>query len=93
MADFSVVGASLLQQKMNCRCPPCCEQRRNEGGMGAQFHRRRITMGALHYYCGRRVTVWGAEKSQQCRNYFLHYSTFASERPQVRTWGRQTCIL
>jgi len=25
--------------------------------------------------------------------YFLQYSTFASERPQVLTWGRQTCIL
>jgi len=35
----------------------------------------------------------GAEKPQQCRKYFLQYSTFASERPQVRTWGRQTCFL
>jgi len=25
--------------------------------------------------------------------YFLQYSIFASERPQVRTWGRQTCFL
>jgi len=29
----------------------------------------------------------GAEKSQQCRKYFLQYSRFTSERPQVRTWG------
>jgi len=35
----------------------------------------------------------GAEKSQQCRKYFLQYNTFAPERPQVRTWGRQTCFL
>jgi len=40
------------------------------------------------------MTVWGAEKSQQCRKYFLRYTTFASERgAQVRTWGRQTCFL
>jgi len=31
-----------------------------------------------------------AEKSQQCRKYFLQWSTFASERPQVLIWGRQT---
>jgi len=35
----------------------------------------------------------GAEKSQQYRKYFLQYSTFASERPPIRTWGRQTCFL
>ena len=35
----------------------------------------------------------GAEKSQQCHNYFLQYSTFASERPQVRISGRQTCFM
>jgi len=29
----------------------------------------------------------GAEKSQQCHKCFFQYSTFASERPQVRTWG------
>ena len=35
----------------------------------------------------------GAKKSQQRHKHFLQYSTFASERPQVRTWGRQTCFL
>ena len=35
----------------------------------------------------------GAKKSQQCHTYILQYSTFASGRPQVRKWGRQTCIL
>jgi len=39
------------------------------------------------------MTVSGAEKSQQCHKYFPQYSTFASERPQVRTLGRQTCFL
>jgi len=34
----------------------------------------------------------GGEKSQECHKYFLKYSTFASKRPQVRTWGRQTCF-
>jgi len=35
----------------------------------------------------------GAAKTQQCHKYFLQHSIFASERPQVRTWGRQTCFL
>jgi len=35
----------------------------------------------------------GAKKSQQCHTYLLQYSTFASRRPQVRKWGRQSCIL
>jgi len=35
----------------------------------------------------------GAEKSQQSHKYFLQYSTFAYERSQVPTWGRQTWLL
>jgi len=35
----------------------------------------------------------GGQKSQQCHKYFFQNSTFASERPQVRTWVRQTCFL
>jgi len=34
-----------------------------------------------------------AEKSQQCASTFLKYSTFAPERPYLRTRGRQTCFL
>jgi len=36
----------------------------------------------------------GGKKSQQCYNHFFQNSrpTSASERPQVRTWGRQTCF-
>ena len=41
---------------------------------------------------GRGITA-GANKPQQCHKHFFHNSTFASERPQIRTWGRQTCIL
>ena len=41
----------------------------------------------------RRMAAGSAEKSQQCHKYFLEYSTFASERPQFRTVGRQTCFL
>jgi len=33
------------------------------------------------------------KKSQQCHKHFVQYSAFASERPQVRTWGCQTCFL
>jgi len=39
---------------------------------------------------GLEITAWGAEKAQQCHKYFLQYSTLGSERPQVRTWERQT---
>jgi len=62
-------------------------QGRNDGwGKGAQLPGRRIIMGVPNH-CG------GAEKSQQFHNYFLQYSKFPSERPHVRTWGRQTCFL
>jgi len=45
-------------------------------------------------YCGDAEWFWGgAKKSQKCHTHFLQYSTFASERPQVQTWGRQTCFL
>ena len=33
-----------------------------------------------------RITA-GLRKAQKCHKYFLQYSTLASERPQVRTWG------
>ena len=33
------------------------------------------------------------QKSQKCHKYFLQYRTFASERPQVRTWGRQNLLI
>jgi len=36
----------------------------------------------------RAPNYWGdAENSQQCRKYFLQYSTFSPERPYVRTRG------
>jgi len=61
-------------------------QGRNEGGKGGTIPGRRITMG-------RRFTAVGVEKSQQCCKYLLQYRIYASERYQVRTWGRQTCFL
>jgi len=57
----------------------------NEGSKGST-----ITRSANHYGG---MTAWGAENCQQCHKYFLHCTTFASERPQVRTWERQTCFL
>jgi len=43
---------------------------------------------------GRRAeSLGGTEKSQQCRKYFLQYSTFAPEKTEIRKWGRQTCFL
>jgi len=68
----------------SCSLP---NQRRNEGGAkGEQLPGHRVYLGAANH-CG------GAEKSRQCHKHFLQYSTFASERPQCRTWGRQTCFL
>ena len=58
-------------------CVWLCMQRQNKAGA--------IPRAPNHY--------WGSEKSWQCLKYFFQYSTFASEIPQVRTWGRQTCFL
>ena len=55
---------------------------------------RDVTKGAREQgaqFLGRRITT-GGKKSQQCHNQFFQNSTFASERPQFGTWGRQTCI-
>jgi len=57
------------------------------------LHCRGITRGergtiprAPNHYPGRR-------KSQQYHMCFLQCNTFASERPQFRTWGRQSCFM
>jgi len=50
-----------------------CGQGRNEGGKGPQCPGLRISVGV--------------EKSQQCRKYFLHYSTFTSERLRFEHGG------
>jgi len=50
-------------------------------------------MGAPNHCGGRQMTAKGAGKSQQYHKYCLQYSTYAFERPQVRTWGCQTCFL
>ena len=47
--------------------------------------------GAPNHYGERRITA-GAPKSPN-NIFFLQYSTFASQRPQIRTWGHQTCFL
>ena len=70
-----------------------CNQWRNEGGQGRKLPRRRLTMGTPNHCGWRRMTTVGAEKSQQCHKHFLQYSTFASERPHFRIWGRQTFFL
>jgi len=41
---------------------------------------------------GRRITAGASENPNNVTSSFFN-STFASERPQVRTWGRQTCFL
>ena len=60
------------------------------GGKEEQFHGRQITMGAQNHCVGRRK---GPTMSQVHSS--RAYRTFASKRPQVRTWGRQrqTCQL
>ena len=55
---------------------------------------RGVTRGTKEaQFTGRRITVGGAAKSQQYHKYIIQDSTLASERPQVQTWGRQTCFL
>ena len=49
------------------------------GPKGAQFPARGVTMER--------------RKISTMSQYFLQHSTFASERPQVRTWRCQTCFL
>jgi len=56
------------------------------GGKGSTIPRAPNHYGVPNH-CG------GAGKSRQCHKYFLQYIEFASERVQVRTWGRQTCSL
>jgi len=63
------------------------DQGRNEGGKGVTIPR------VPNHAGGRQMTAGDAEKSQQSHKYFLQYSTFATGRPQVRKWGRQTCFL
>ena len=50
-----------------------------------------IPRASNHY--GGVEALWGRQKSQECHKYFIQYSTFASGRPQVRTWGCQVCFL
>jgi len=55
---------------------------------------RGTTMGGKGGTITRAPNHYGdAETSQQCHKHLLQYTTFVSERPQVRTWGRQTCFL
>jgi len=57
----------------------------NYGGQGSQFPGQRITIRAPNDSRGyRKVLIMS--QALQC-------STFASERPQVRTWRRQTYFL
>jgi len=62
----------------------------HEGGKGAQFPGDRITMETSLWR--RRITAWGAEKSQQCHKYFLQYSTFASEKPDSNSVGGELLL-
>jgi len=58
-----------------------------KGGQGGRIHRAPSNDGGAKSLRG------VPKKSQQCHKYFLQCSTLASERPQFRTWGRQTCFL
>ena len=53
---------------------------------------RDVTKGARGHSFSGAESLRGGKKLQQCHNHFFQNSTFASERPQVQTWGHQTCI-
>jgi len=57
------------------------EGRRNEGRQGG------YNSPGDELLWGRPITAESAEMSQQYHKYFPQYSTFASERPQLRTLG------
>ena len=57
-------------------------------GKGGAIPRAPNHYGGAESLRRRRITAEGAEKSQQCHKYLLQYSTFASDRFQVRTWER-----
>ena len=60
----------------------------NKTFLEAQYTYRGLTRGARGY------KFLGAESLQRAKiSNNLQYSTFASKRPQVRTWERQTCFL
>jgi len=63
------------------------KQGRNDGGQGGSN-----SPGAESLW-GHQITVGSTETSQQCHKHFLHYSAFATEKSQSRTWERQTCFL
>jgi len=62
-------------------------QGHNEGRQGGRNSPGAESLRKVPNGCG------GAEKFRQCHKRFLQYSTFASKKPQSRTWGRQTCFL
>jgi len=69
------------------------------GGMRGTIPPGPYHYGGAKWQRGRQMTAGSpndcrsAEKSQQCHKRFLQYGKFASERVQIRTWGRQTCFL
>jgi len=75
-------SCNLVAPLVSCRSPPesrTALQARNDGKRG--------------HNSPSAESLPGGRKSQQYHKCFLQCSTFASERPQVRTRGRQTCFL
>ena len=95
LSPFPFIFYIRVLQTTTCRPNLTCEA--NSPGRKTHFAKG-VTRGVQ--FLGRRVTIGGAkslrvwaEKSQHWHKYFLQYNTFASERTQFRTWGRQTCFL
>jgi len=63
------------------------QQGRNEEGKAGAIPRAPNHSGGAEILREAPNDCRGAKKSQQCHKYFLQYSTFASEKSQVRTWG------
>jgi len=69
------------------------QQGRNRGDKGGAIPPAPDHSVGTEILRGRRMIVGVPKSPQQCHKHFLQYSTFSSERPQVRTWGCQTCFL
>jgi len=80
-----------LREGFPCQNAFTCHEisKTESAACSTQVHNERMQGGTIPRvpsHCG------VAEKSQPCHKYFIQHNTFASEKTQVRTQGRQTCF-
>jgi len=88
---FSVMSV-MPQSQERIHRPLGLIQGRNEGCKEGTIPRASNHHGGVESLQGVPNHCGGAKKTQNCHKYYVQYCTFASERPQDRIWGRQTCF-